>query len=189
MHENVWISIKISLKFVSMGPIINIPSLVQIMAWRRPGDKPLSEPMMVSLPTHLWITRSQWAKGRRRPRPYFNITKDILSYCKVLKVQDLCLKFSYHFEICQASQQYCCPDTCQISNRSEHFNTQSRRFKTLWDVAIRHLNEYWNGSLLSIYILVKSQPMIEDVTYISTVSSNGRRPYINITYVTSSLTG
>ena len=28
------------------GLINNIPSLVQIMAWCRPGDKPLSEPMM-----------------------------------------------------------------------------------------------------------------------------------------------
>ena len=47
LNENVWISIKISPKFVSNGPIINIPALVQIMAWRRPGDKTLSEPMMV----------------------------------------------------------------------------------------------------------------------------------------------
>ena len=45
--ENVWISIKIPLKFVPKGPINNIPALVQIMAWRRPGDKPLSEPMLV----------------------------------------------------------------------------------------------------------------------------------------------
>ena len=48
LNENVKISIKISLKFVPWGPINNIPALVQIMAWRRPGDKPLSEPMMVS---------------------------------------------------------------------------------------------------------------------------------------------
>ena len=36
-NENVWISIKISLKFVPKGPINNnnIPALVQIMAWRR----------------------------------------------------------------------------------------------------------------------------------------------------------
>ena len=47
LNENVWISINISLKFVPRGPISNIPSLVQVMAWRRPGDKPLSEPMMV----------------------------------------------------------------------------------------------------------------------------------------------
>ena len=39
----------ISLKFVPKGPINNIPALVQIKAWRRPGDKPLSDPMMVSL--------------------------------------------------------------------------------------------------------------------------------------------
>ena len=32
------------------------------MAWRRPGDKPLSEPMMVSLLTHLCVTRPQWVK-------------------------------------------------------------------------------------------------------------------------------
>ena len=59
-NENVWISIKISLKFVPKGSVYNIPALVQIMAWRRPGDKPLSEPMMGSLPTHICVTRPQW---------------------------------------------------------------------------------------------------------------------------------
>ena len=62
MNENVRISIKFSLKFVPKGPINNIPALVQIMAWRRPGDKPLSEPVMVSLLTHICITRPQWVK-------------------------------------------------------------------------------------------------------------------------------
>ena len=33
-NENVWILIKISLKFVAKGSINNIPALVQIMAWR-----------------------------------------------------------------------------------------------------------------------------------------------------------
>ena len=61
-NENVWISIKISPKFVPKGPINNIPALVQIMAWRPPGDKPLSEPMMVNLPTHICVTRPQWVK-------------------------------------------------------------------------------------------------------------------------------
>ena len=54
LNENVWISVKISLKYVPKGPINNIPALVQIMAWRRSGDKPLSEPMMVGLPTHIY---------------------------------------------------------------------------------------------------------------------------------------
>ena len=44
--------IEISLKFVLKGPINNIPALVQIMVWHRPGDKPLSDPMMVSLLRH-----------------------------------------------------------------------------------------------------------------------------------------
>ena len=60
LNENVWISIEISLKFVHKGPINNIPALVKIMAWRWPGDKPLSEPMMGTLPTHLCITQPQW---------------------------------------------------------------------------------------------------------------------------------
>ena len=33
------------------------------MAWRRPGDKPLSEPMMVNLLTHTvayYVTRPKW---------------------------------------------------------------------------------------------------------------------------------
>ena len=63
LNENVWTPIKISLKFVPKGRINNIPALVQIMAWRRPGDKPLSEPMMVSLPTHICVTRPQWVKS------------------------------------------------------------------------------------------------------------------------------
>ena len=36
LNENVWISINISLKFVPRGQINNIPTLVQVMAWRRP---------------------------------------------------------------------------------------------------------------------------------------------------------
>ena len=60
LNENVWMSIKMSLKFVPKVPINNIPALVQIMAWRRPGDKPLSDPMLVSLPTHICVNRPQW---------------------------------------------------------------------------------------------------------------------------------
>ena len=49
LNKNVGISINISLKFVPRGPINNIPTLVQVMAWHRSDDKPLSEPMMVRL--------------------------------------------------------------------------------------------------------------------------------------------
>ena len=49
LNENIRIAIEISLKFVSKGPINNTTAFIQIMAWRRPGDKPLSEPMMAKL--------------------------------------------------------------------------------------------------------------------------------------------
>ena len=37
----------------------SISSLVQIMAWRRSDDNPLSEPVMVSLLTHTRVTLPQ----------------------------------------------------------------------------------------------------------------------------------
>ena len=40
LNENVLISIKISLNFVPKIPILKNPALVQIVAWRLPGDKP-----------------------------------------------------------------------------------------------------------------------------------------------------
>ena len=60
LDENAWMSITISLKFVPKGPINNIPTLVQVFAWRWPGDKPLSEPMMIYLLTHICVIRPQW---------------------------------------------------------------------------------------------------------------------------------
>ena len=65
VNENVWILIEISLKPVPKAPINNIPALVQIMAWRRPSDKPLSEPIMICLPTHICVTWPQWVNVKR----------------------------------------------------------------------------------------------------------------------------
>ena len=60
LNQNARISIKISLKFVRKGSIYNNPALVQIMAWHRTGDKPLSELMMVRLPMHICVSLPQW---------------------------------------------------------------------------------------------------------------------------------
>ena len=57
----LWISIKISLKLVAKGPFNNIPELGRIMARRWPGwpgDKPLSEPVMVSLLSDTYMRHS-----------------------------------------------------------------------------------------------------------------------------------
>ena len=59
LNENLQISINISLKCVPEGQINNIPPLVEVMAWRRPGNKPLSEPTMIVLPSDaIWWYRS-----------------------------------------------------------------------------------------------------------------------------------
>ena len=46
LTENICILIKISLKYIHKSLINNKSGLVQVMAWRRTGDKPLSETMM-----------------------------------------------------------------------------------------------------------------------------------------------
>ena len=59
LNENVRISLRMPLNFVPKGSINNITALAQTMAWCRPSDKPLSEPMMFSWLTHS-VTRPQW---------------------------------------------------------------------------------------------------------------------------------
>ena len=56
----IWLSLQVSLKFVWIN---NIATLVPIMAWRWPGDKPLSGPIIVTLWTHICITRPKWVRG------------------------------------------------------------------------------------------------------------------------------
>ena len=80
LKENISISMTISRKFVSKGPINNTPALVQIMARCRPGDKPLSEPMMVILLTHICVTRPQWVN----PYPPEFVSAKILIYLHFL---------------------------------------------------------------------------------------------------------
>ena len=65
LNENM-IPFNFSLKFISKGPENNIAVLIQIMAWRRPGDKLLPEPMVPNLLTHICVTRPQWVRGVKR---------------------------------------------------------------------------------------------------------------------------
>ena len=46
VNEKFRILIRISPKFIPMGPIGNKSALVQVMAWSRTGDKPLPEIML-----------------------------------------------------------------------------------------------------------------------------------------------
>ena len=59
VNEKFCILVEISLKFIPKGPIDNNPALVQIMAWRRTSDKPLSEPRLA----RFCGTRGRWVNG------------------------------------------------------------------------------------------------------------------------------
>ena len=47
LNKDDRIPIQISLKFVPRSPIDNKQALVQVMAWRLTGDKPLPELMLI----------------------------------------------------------------------------------------------------------------------------------------------
>ena len=114
-NENIWILTKISLKFVPKGPINNFTALVQIMAWRRPGDKPLSEPMMVSFPTHICVTRAQWVNLTWQVVTIYNATsrKPVLS---PNSLQYLCSRQRSKENIWQQSKIICI--LCWLPNYS-----------------------------------------------------------------------
>ena len=59
-NENVWLFNWNFTEVCSWGS--DISALVQIMAWRWPGNKRLSKPMMVSLLMHICHLRPQWVK-------------------------------------------------------------------------------------------------------------------------------
>ena len=62
LNENVPISIPISLKFLPKSPTDNISAMFQIMAWRQA----IIWAMMVNLPKHICVTRSQWVQTMKR---------------------------------------------------------------------------------------------------------------------------
>ena len=59
---------------------------------------------------------------------------------EVSKPRDSGLDFSNRFEIWQAPRQQRCRDACQIPERCDYYNTQSRGFETSRDLAVRRLN-------------------------------------------------
>ena len=72
LNENVWIPINISLKFVLKCQIDDIPTLVWIMALCWPGDKPLTEPMMISLLMHICVIHPHWFNSLRPSDAYMH---------------------------------------------------------------------------------------------------------------------
>ena len=92
--ENVWIGIKISLKFVPKGPINNILALVQIMAWRCPVTSHCMNQWWLVY-QRIYVTRPQ-----RVNKPHSNL---------VSNVQQCWLEVSYteHLQKCQGKISHC----------------------------------------------------------------------------------
>ena len=102
-NEDAWISINISLKFVPKAQINSIPALAQIMAWRRSGDKPLSEPMLGNLLTYICVTRPQWVNISTTKQSIYKI-KCIFHglYHKLFVMEFTCIRFTFPTRIlCQ----------------------------------------------------------------------------------------
>ena len=65
-NKKCYILIQISFKYIPKGPINNNPALVHKTAWRQPDDMPISEPAMVRLLIHIYISRPQWFNWLKR---------------------------------------------------------------------------------------------------------------------------
>ena len=75
LNANVWITIKISLKFVPKGSIDNIPALVQIMAWHRPGYKPLNHWWVIYW--RICVTLPQWVNKPATVSCHYNMVQNM----------------------------------------------------------------------------------------------------------------
>ena len=74
-------------------------------------------------------------------RPVFTKWKNGLTARshEVSNQRDSSLNFSNRSEIWQAPRQHYCRDACQISERYDHYNIQSRGFEISWDLAMGRL--------------------------------------------------
>ena len=102
-NENVWICLNILLKFVPKVKSNNITTLIQKVAWHRPGNKPLSEPMMASLLTHICVTLPQWVELSFEFNPY-NFAHleccDVISYISFSLVHSVKITANREFGRC-----------------------------------------------------------------------------------------
>ena len=118
---------RVSLKSVPKVPNSNIPALGQIMAYCRPGDKPSSEPVMVRLLMHIWVTRPQWVKKTMldRNQEVGNSLVCLTLAGALLNDNPLWIEW-----LCQMKKMFllkiddllCCPPMLKISNDSVKWN-------------------------------------------------------------------
>ena len=117
------------------GLINDIPALVQIMAWRHAGDKPLSEPMMARLLTHICVTRPQWVK-------------DLSDAIRVCLLQWRDIEGNAHWSINPKSNERSekiLLDFCIVLSDKKKNKSKSVQFKDTFKQLMK-LFYYWNWS-------------------------------------------
>ena len=94
------------------------------MVWRRPSDKPLSEQMIVSLLTHIYVIWSQWMNSLpASPRVFCNIGYPSKMHL-MLKSHEMFLSVTYFSVVktfkkfAQCTAKYHCRALCNTSKRS-----------------------------------------------------------------------
>ena len=76
MDAKFYMLIQISLKSVPKGPIDNKAVLVHVMAWRRTGDKPLSEPMLTQFIGAYMLQYGEMSQSAIEYNPVFLFWQD-----------------------------------------------------------------------------------------------------------------
>ena len=114
------------------------------MAWRRPGDKPLSEPMMVRLPTHICVTRPQWVNQMGSVGLLFvDWTKRAIFFLGFFQMHFHERQFSYFdssfTEVCL---------WCPFDNKVLFDSGNDLSLKQL----INHLNHWWPSSVMHMCV-------------------------------------
>ena len=83
-NQNVWLLIKISLKFVPKGLIDNESALVWVMAWHLQGTNHYPNISWPSSMTHICVIRPQWVKsakfGKKKKIPIIPEAKKINNF-------------------------------------------------------------------------------------------------------------
>ena len=82
------------------------------MAWRLPGDKTLSEPIMVSLLTHICVTRPQWVNS---PLQYFESSRIACNHNNSIH-----LRFLIYDVVWNIKKENSCNDARHVIDTNTH---------------------------------------------------------------------
>ena len=130
------------------------------MAWRQPGDKPLSEPMMVNLLTHICVTRPQWVNQI----PTFSFVGRSCKYCLLKDGHFVQLQWVNSLRLSDSyMHQWTRPSLVQIM-ACRLFGTKPLSEPMLTKLSFGHLRNkiQWNFITIKTYLFMHYSDVIMD---------------------------